>query len=86
MDTLIPLIYRVSILCYNRSHVPAIIEFSRSDEKGLGSAAHEVLKEISTKHPDVFKAHVQDLCKAIEGEAPTAKKPNGQGAVDDLKA
>ena len=50
--------------------MPAIIEFSRTDEEGLGSTAHEVLKEISTKHPDVFKAHVQDLCKAIEGEAP----------------
>ena len=66
--------------------MPAIIEFSRTDEEGLGSTAHEVLKEISTKHPDVFKAHVQDLCKAIESEAPTAMKPNGQGAVDDLKA
>ncbi|KAF2201149.1 hypothetical protein GQ43DRAFT_480972 [Delitschia confertaspora ATCC 74209] len=85
-DTLLPLVYRVSLLCYNKSHVPAIIEFSRTDEKGLGATAHEILKEISTKHPKVFSAHVQELCKALEGEAPTATKPNGPGAVDDLKA
>ncbi|OCK82685.1 ARM repeat-containing protein [Lepidopterella palustris CBS 459.81] len=86
LETLKTLVYRVSILTYNRSHVPAIIEFSRTDEKGLGAAAHEVLKEISTKHPDVFKAHVQELCKALESEAPSATKPNGTGSVDDLKA
>lgn len=86
LNTLTPLIYRSSILLYNRSHVPSIIEFSRTDEKGLGSAAHEVLKEISTRTPAVFKAHVQELCKALESEAPTAKKSNSAGAVDDLKA
>ncbi|KAK0637929.1 Sister chromatid cohesion protein pds5 [Lasiodiplodia hormozganensis] len=86
LDTLIPLIYRASVLLYNKSHVPAIIEFSRTDEKGLGSTAHEVLKEISSRNPDVFRGYVQEMCKALENEAPTAKKPNGPGAVDDLKA
>lgn len=85
-DTLTPLVYRVSYLCYNKSHVPAIIEYTRTDEKGLGQAAHEVLKEISIKHPKVFSTHVEELCKALESEAPTAKKPNGPGAVDDLRA
>ncbi|KAF4538763.1 Sister chromatid cohesion and DNA repair protein [Lasiodiplodia theobromae] len=75
-----------SVLLYNKSHVPAIIEFSRTDEKGLGSTAHEVLKEISSRNPDVFRGYVQEMCKALENEAPTAKKPNGPGAVDDLKA
>lgn len=73
-------------MLYNRSHVPSIIEFSRTDERGLGSTAHEILKEISTRTPAVFKAHVQELCKALESEAPTAKKTNTPGAVDDLKA
>lgn len=86
LDTLIPLIYRASVLLYNKSHVPAIIEFSRTDEKGLGSTAHEVLKEISSRNPDVFRGYVQEMCKALESEAPTAKKPNGPGAVDELKA
>jgi sister-chromatid-cohesion protein PDS5 len=86
VETLIPLVYRVSLLCYSKSHVPAIIEYTRSDEKGLGATAHEVLKEISTKHPNVFKTHVKDLCKALESEAPTQKSTNPPGAVDDLKA
>ncbi|EKG10862.1 Armadillo-like helical [Macrophomina phaseolina MS6] len=86
LDTLIPLIYRASVLLYNKSHVPAIIEFSRTDQKGLGSTAHEVLKEISSRNPDVFRGYVQEMCRALESEAPSAKKPNGPGAVDDLKA
>ncbi|RMZ67951.1 SPO76 [Pyrenophora seminiperda CCB06] len=86
LDTLIPLLYRVSLLCYNKSHVPAVIEYTRTDDKGLGATAHELLKEISTKHPKVFATHVKDLCKTLESEAPTATKPNPPGAVDDLKA
>jgi sister-chromatid-cohesion protein PDS5 len=86
LETLTPLLYRVSLLCYNKSHVPAVIEFTRTDDKGLGATAHELLKEISTKHPQVFSTHVKDLCKTLESEAPTATKPNPPGAVDDLKA
>ncbi|KAH7117873.1 armadillo-type protein [Dendryphion nanum] len=86
LETLTPLLYRVSLLCYNKSHVPAIIEYSRTGDDGLGATAHEVLKEISTRHPQVFSSHVKELCKALEHEAPTAKKPNPPGAVEDLKA
>ncbi|KAF2477508.1 uncharacterized protein BDR25DRAFT_1638 [Lindgomyces ingoldianus] len=86
LEILTPLVYRVSLLCYNKSHVPAIIEFSRTDDDGLAATAHEVLKEISTRHPKVFSTHMKELCKALESEAPTAKHPNPSGAVDDLKA
>jgi sister-chromatid-cohesion protein PDS5 len=86
LDTLTPLLFRVSLLCFNKSHVPAVIEFTRTDDKGLSATAHEVLKEISTKHPKVFSTHVKDLCKTLENEAPTAKTSNPSGAVDDLKA
>ncbi|KAF2107173.1 armadillo-type protein [Lophiotrema nucula] len=86
LETLTPLLYRVSLLCYNKSHVPGIIEYSRTDDGGLGATAHEVLKEISTKHPKVFSTHVKDLCKALESEAPTLETPNAPGAVEDLKA
>ncbi|KAF1847564.1 uncharacterized protein K460DRAFT_392893 [Cucurbitaria berberidis CBS 394.84] len=86
LETLTPLLYRASLLCYNKSHVPAVIEFSRTDDKGLGATAHELLKEISTKHPKVFSTHVKDLCRTLEHEAPTATSPNPPGAVDDLKA
>jgi len=44
METLTPLLYRVSQLIYNKSHVPHIVEFSRTDEYSLGAVAHEVLK------------------------------------------
>ena len=86
MDTLTPLLYRTSILIYNKSHVPAIMEFSRTDEKSLGSIAHEVMKDISSRTPEVLKAHVSELCRLLQEEAPSPDKPNDAGAVDDLKA
>ncbi|KAF2126116.1 sister chromatid cohesion and DNA repair protein [Dothidotthia symphoricarpi CBS 119687] len=86
LETLNPLLYRVSLLCYNKSHVSAIIDYTRSDDKGLGTTAHELLNAISTKHPKVFSTHVKDLCRTLENESPTAKTPNPLGAVDDLKA
>ncbi|KAI4206328.1 MAG: hypothetical protein LQ346_001153 [Caloplaca aetnensis] len=86
LDTLTPLLYRVSLVVYNKSHVPAIMEYSRTDEKSLASTAHEMLREISSRTPEVFKAHVQEICRTLQDEAPSAKKPNDAGAVDNLKA
>ncbi|KAL9598954.1 MAG: hypothetical protein Q9219_004137 [cf. Caloplaca sp. 3 TL-2023] len=86
LDTLTPLIYRVSLIVYNKSHVPAIMELSRADDKSLAATAHEVLREISSKTPEVLKAHVQEICRTLQDDAPTAKKPNDVGAVDNLKA
>jgi sister chromatid cohesion protein PDS5 len=86
LNTLMPLIYRSSLLFYNRSHVPAIIDFSRTDAHGLGATAHEVLKEISANAPEVFKAHIKDLCQALTTEAPQDGEPNSATAVDNLKA
>ncbi|KAH6625811.1 armadillo-type protein [Boeremia exigua] len=86
LDVINPLLYRMALLCYNKSHVSAIIGYTRTDDKGLGAVAHELLKEISLRHPKVFSTHVKDLCRTLESEAPTAKTPNPPGAVDDLKA
>ncbi|KAJ8115572.1 hypothetical protein OPT61_g2806 [Boeremia exigua] len=86
LDVLLPLLYRTALLCYNKSHVSAIIAYTRTDDKDLGTTAHELLKEISLKHPKVFSTHVKDLCRTLESEAPTAKTPNPPGAVEDLKA
>ncbi|KIW02399.1 uncharacterized protein PV09_06219 [Verruconis gallopava] len=86
VDTMTILVLRASVLLYNRSHVQPIIEFSRSDESGLGETAHEVLSHISKDKPEVFKAHVQELCKSLEADAPSAKRANEPGAVQDLKA
>jgi len=86
LDTLMPIVRSASILVYNRSHVPAIMNFARTDEKGLGAAAHEILTEISTKAPDVFKVHVRELCNGLQKQAPSIDSPNNATAVDELKA
>ena len=62
------------------------MEYSRTDEKGLANTAHEILKEVSSRTPEVLKAHVQEICRILQEQAPTNKKPNNASAVDDLKA
>ena len=86
LNTMRPLLFRVSAIVYNKSHVSAIMEYARTDEKSLAATAHEMLREISTRIPEILKAHVQDLCTELQFEAPTAKKANPPGSVDNLKA
>ncbi|TKA29827.1 hypothetical protein B0A50_03191 [Salinomyces thailandicus] len=86
LDTLLPVVRAAAVLVYNRSHVPAIMHVAKTDEKGLGAAAHEVLKELSVAAPQVFKVHVHELCEGLKKRAPTAKGPNSPTAVDELKA
>ena len=86
LNTMTPLLYRVSAIVYNKSHVPAVMEYARTNEKSLGATAQEILREISTRVPEILKAHVQDLCAALQKEAPTSTKPNSPGTVDNLKA
>jgi sister chromatid cohesion protein PDS5 len=86
LDTMTPLLYRCSLLIYNRSHVPGVMRISRSDESGLADAAHEVLKEISTHTPEVLKTHMQELCKDLESTAPNDSSPEESSASDMLKA
>ena len=86
VDTLQPLMYRSALLAYNRSHVPAIMEVSRTNEHNLGEVAHEVLKEISARNPEVLKHHIQALCKELEEEAPTSTKGEKDAAAATLKA
>ncbi|KAL9080593.1 MAG: hypothetical protein Q9157_000648 [Trypethelium eluteriae] len=86
LDTIKHLVWRASIIFYNISHVPAIVDFARTDEKGLSSTAHEVLKDISTQNPGIFRTHVKELCEGLIQQAPSAKQSNDPSAVDTLKA
>ena len=86
LGTFTHLIWRASIIFYNISHVPAIMEFARTNEKNLGLTANEVLKDISTQNPDVFKTHVKELCDDLVRDAPSSETTSTRGAVDTLKA
>lgn len=86
LDTLTPLLYRASSLVFNRSHIPAIMEFSRTDDKGLALPAQEILKEISSRNPEVLEAQVQEMCRDLEEQAPSAKTPDDLGSEEILKA
>ena len=86
LNVLIPLIYRVSVLVYNKSHVPSIMQYSRTNENGLGGTAHELLRDISNLSPEILKAHIQEICTLLQDAAPNANKANDPGAVDNLKA
>ncbi|KAF2219046.1 armadillo-type protein [Elsinoe ampelina] len=84
--TLLPMILQSSILVYNRSHVPTILKFSRREESDFSNVAHEVLREISENHPDVFKAHVRTMCTSLIEHVPNSDAELDDGTVQTLKA
>ncbi|KAE8355268.1 armadillo-type protein [Aspergillus coremiiformis] len=86
LETLTSLLYRCSSLVFNRSHIPAIISLSRTDENGLASPAHEMLREISSRNPEVLEAQVQEMCKDLESQAPSAATTKDTGTEEILKA
>ena len=84
--TLMPIVHSSSLLVYNKSHVPTIVELARTEGKDLENAAHEVLKEISEHNPQIFKAHVRTLCTELERQVPKSGSPSDPGVVETLKA
>lgn len=85
-SSILALLYRASSLIFNRSHVPAIMEFSRMEESKFSTTAHEMLRDISTRTPEVLKAEIQEMCVYLQDEAPSGKRSNDLRAVDNLKA
>lgn len=86
LETLTPLLYRCSSLIFNRSHIPAIMSLSRTDENGLANAAQEMLKEISSKNPEVLEAQVQEMCRDLQAQAPQASSAGDANLEEILKA
>ncbi|RVX72583.1 hypothetical protein B0A52_03979 [Exophiala mesophila] len=86
IHTILPLLYRSSVLFYNRSHVPAIMDMSRTDGSPWGRTALEILQEISVRNPEVLKYQIQALCKELEEGAPSMSNPEDAGAANTLKA
>ena len=86
LDTLLPLLYRSGCLMFNRSHLSAIMEYSRIDKDGMGKVAHEILNEISQRNPGLFKSHIGQLCKDLIDQAPSATEENDAVIVETLKA
>lgn len=85
-ETLRPLVYKVSNLFSNKSHIRPIIEFTQKNHLGLASAAQDLLKHISTETPSIFKSHSVALCRSLEDSAPTESQPNDGNMLDSLKA
>ncbi|KAI0180021.1 armadillo-type protein [Hypoxylon sp. FL1284] len=86
LDTLLPLLYRSAYIMFNKSHLSTYMDFSKSDQDGLGAAAQEITTKISQSNPDLFKTHVRQLCKDLAEGAPTADKANETAMVETLKA
>ena len=86
LDTIVHLVWRASIIFYNISHVSPIMEFARTDEKDLSSTAHEVLKEMSSQNPEIFKTHIKELCEDLVQKAPSEEYSNDPDVIDTLKA
>lgn len=86
LETLLPLLYRSGCIMLNRSHLATIMDYSKTDKDSFGAVSHEILNEISQRNPDLFKAHIGELCKDLVDQAPSATQPNDPAAVQSLKA
>ena len=84
--TLKPLVLRVSNLFSNKSHIRPMIKIAQTNEYGLGSAAHDLLKHISNETPAIFKSHSTELCRSLEASAPSDTEPGDDSSLDSLKA
>jgi len=85
-QTLQAILYKISNVLNNRSGIHAIMEFSQSPDEGLAAPAHELLKNISAHRPGVFKAHIQELCRVLQDQAPRPGRDNDFDALDSMKA
>ena len=86
LETFIPLLYRSALILYNRSHVPAILKFSKTNEKGLAHISNLVLKDISEKSPAVLETDIQEMCQGLQDSLPSPGNPNHASVLDNLKA
>lgn len=86
LETLVPFLYRSASLIFNKSHLPTILDYSKTDQDGFGAVAHEILHEISVTKPDLFKNFVGELCKDLIKQAPTETRENEVTVVDILRA
>ncbi|KAF3915317.1 hypothetical protein AA313_de0203820 [Arthrobotrys entomopaga] len=84
LETMTPLLYRTSLLIYNKSHISHMIRFSNDEDPSFGTSlnlvAHEVVREMSQSNPGVFGAHIKTLCDIIINKAPiTPRNKSGKG-------
>ena len=85
LDTLIPIIYRSASLIYNKSHLPAILQYAKGGESELQAAANELNHEISQRMPDIFKNNIAELCKLLQDDVPSETKQNDPSSVQTLR-
>jgi sister-chromatid-cohesion protein PDS5 len=86
LETMLPLMRSISILVFNQSHVTPMGNIARTNDKDLGSTAHELLQEISTQRPEAFKVQAKEYVQTLKKQAPTATTPNDPAAVEILKS
>jgi len=86
LDSLVPVLYRSGSILLNRSHLSTILEHSRAGQGEMSATAQEMMNEISSKMPDLFKTHIVELCKDLSEQAPTAYKANDPTVAETLKA
>ncbi|KAG4304091.1 hypothetical protein PORY_002455 [Pneumocystis oryctolagi] len=60
------LIFKISPILYNKSVISPIIEYTRFNKSVLADAARELLKEISSVQPSVYKAHIEAISSLIK--------------------
>ncbi|KAG4301494.1 hypothetical protein PCK1_002420 [Pneumocystis canis] len=66
IGTFKPFVFKISPMLYNKSVVSPIIEYTRSNKDMLADTARELLKEISSVQPSIYKAHIAEISSLIK--------------------
>ncbi|KAK6454436.1 precocious dissociation of sister chromatids [Scheffersomyces xylosifermentans] len=69
------LLMRSSLLFFNKSNVPELINYSRDPSHSLHITANEILEQISGTVPDVFKFHISALTDLITEDESNSNAP-----------
>lgn len=59
------LLYRASVILYNKSNMTELINYSKESKHEWNSAANEILENVSVLIPEVLKFHVSNLTEIL---------------------
>lgn len=84
-ETLTPLLHRMAILIFNRSHVPTYLNAAKSGDKALADVVHGMLDSISQCMPTVASTKVNELYARIIQLKPSSTQESFSEATNDLR-
>ncbi|CUM53820.1 uncharacterized protein AC631_00245 [Debaryomyces fabryi] len=79
------LLYRASVILYNKSNMTELINYSKESKHEWNSAANEILENVSVLIPDVLKFHVSNLTEILVNDEGIINKDSEVSISNNLR-